>query len=237
MRTLHWHLSVVVTALDEVLQRLRSQADPKAAEGMARFGINTENALGVSIPQIRSIAKDVGKDHSLAQELWHSGIHEARILACMVEDPDQLTQDQMESWVKEFDSWDLCDQCCMNLFDRSPYAYQKALEWSGRKEEFVKRAGFALMASLAIHDKRANDGEFEQFLPLIKRESIDERNFVRKAVNWGLRQIGKRNAALNAKAIATAEAIRKVDSPSARWIAADALRELKSERVQTRLRS
>ncbi len=223
--------------MDEVLQRLRSQADPKAAEGMARFGINTENALGVSIPQIRSIAKDVGKDHSLAQELWHSGIHEARILACMVEDPDQLTQDQMESWVKEFDSWDLCDQCCMNLFDRSPYAYQKALEWSGRKEEFVKRAGFALMASLAIHDKRANDGEFEQFLPLIKRESIDERNFVRKAVNWGLRQIGKRNAALNVKAIATAEAIRKVDSPSARWIAADALRELKSERVQTRLRS
>ncbi|NIN67472.1 MAG: DNA alkylation repair protein, partial [Anaerolineae bacterium] len=209
--------------LNEALQRLRSQSDPKAVEGMARFGIKTENALGIPIPHVRKIAKEIGKDHSLARELWRSGIHEARILACLVEDPDQVTEDQMESWVKDFDSWDVCDQCCMNLFDRTSFAYQKALKWSGRKEEFVKRAGFALMASLAVHDKRAKDGEFEQFLPVIRRESVDERNFVRKAVNWALRQVGKRNAALNAKAIVTAEAIHKVDSPSARWIATDAL--------------
>lgn len=221
--------------VDEVLQMLRSLADPEAVEGMARFGISSRNTLGISIPQLRKIGKEIGKDHSIARELWSSGIHEARILACFVEDPNQVSEEQMEAWVKDFDSWDVCDQCCTSLFDRTEFAYRKAREWTNREEEFVKRAAFVLMAGLAVHDKRAQDGNFEQFLPLIKREATDERNFVRKAVNWALRQVGKRNPALNSKAITTAEGIQEIESRSARWIASDALRELRSEKVRARL--
>lgn len=221
---------------DEVLRKLKSLADPKAVEGMARFGINPENTYGVSVPNLRAMAKEIGRNHLLAQQLWSSGIHEARILAGMIDEPEMTTEKQMESWVKDFDSWDVCDQCCSNLFDKTEFAFQKAVEWSERKEEFVKRAGFVLMAGLSVHDKKANDEEFLKFLPIIKRESTDGRNFVKKAVNWALRQIGKRNIRLNKEAIGTAKEIQGIDSKSAKWIASDALKELTSEAVQKRLR-
>ena len=193
----------------EMLARLESMSDPKAVEGMARFGINPETALGVSIPALRKIAKEAGKDHSLALDLWASGIHEARILAGMVDDPAEVTEEQMDDWAAGFDSWDVCDQVCMNLFWLTPFARDKCFEWSGRDEEFVKRAGFALMARIAWSDKKATDAEIEQFLPVIRREATDERNYVKKAVNWALRQIGKRNQALNRSAIETARALRR----------------------------
>ena len=202
---------------------------------MARYGINLENTYGISSYKLRRLAKEMGKDHALAQQLWASSIHEARILASMVDKPEMVADAQMESWVKDIDSWDVCDQCCSNLFDKTKFAYQKAEAWNKREEEFVKRAGFVLMAALSIHDKKAADEDFLKFLPMIKRESPDERNFVKKAVNWALRQIGKRNLNLNKIAIKTAKEIRQIDSKSARWIATDAIRELTSEAVQKRL--
>lgn len=210
----------------KILKKLKSHANPTNVAGMARFGINPKNTYGVSIPILRNMAKEIGKDHVLAQNLWKSGIHEARILAGMIDDPWQVTDEQMEEWVEDFDSWDVCDQVCMNLFDKTNIAYEKAIEWSVRKEEFVKRAGFALMAVLAFHDKAAPDSKFIQFFSAIKREATDEHNFVKKAVNWALRQIGKRNDALREKAIIVAKEIQKIDSKSAKWIANDAIREL-----------
>jgi 3-methyladenine DNA glycosylase AlkD len=220
---------------DKILEELKSLSDPKAVEGMARFGIKLKNAYGVSIPNLRKIAKRIGKNHHLAQELWSSGVHEAKILASLIDEPKKVTNRQMERWVADFDSWAICDLCCSNLLDKTDSAYQKAIEWSERDEEFVKRAGFVLMAALAIHDKKAEDAAFLQFLPLIKRESVDQMNFVKKAVNWALRQIGKRNITLNKKAIEVAKEIQNIDSKSARWIATNALRELTSETVQKRL--
>jgi 3-methyladenine DNA glycosylase AlkD len=202
---------------------------------MARYGINPQNTYGVSIPNLRKIARETGINHALAQELWASGIHEARILASMMDDPSMATKEQLESWVKDFDSWDVCDQCCMNFFQKTGFAYHKAVEWSERDEEFVKRAGFALMACLAVSDKNADDEVFETFFPIIKREAFDNRNYVKKAVNWALRQIGKRNINLNKKAILIAGEIQKMDSRSAKWIASDAIRELTGESVQKRL--
>jgi 3-methyladenine DNA glycosylase AlkD len=220
---------------DEVIEKLKSLSNPKAVEGMARFGINPKNTYGVSIPNLRKIAKEMGKDHHLAQQLWTSGVHEARILASMIDDPELVSEKQMENWVKDFDSWDVCDQCCSNLLDKTKYAYQKAVDWSKRNEEFVKRAGIVLMATLAVHDKKLRDQDFLEFLPIIASESVDDRNFVRKAVNWALRQIGKRNLNLNRKAIETAKDIQKLDSRSAKWIASDAIRELKSRSIRVRL--
>ena len=225
-----------MTQLEDILRKLESLADPKAVEGMARFGINARNTFGVSIPNLRAMAKKIGRNHVLTQQLWSSGIHEARILASMIDAPDMVTEEQMDSWVQDFDSWDVCDQCCSNLFDKAKFAHQKAMEWSRRNEEFVKRAGFVLMAALSVHDRKAKDEAFLKLLPIIKRESTDDRNFVKKAVNWALRQIGKRNTALNGAAIETAKEIQKADSKSARWIASDAFRELASEAVQKRLR-
>ena len=221
---------------DDILRKLEALSDPKAVEGMARFGINPENTYGVSIPNLRKIAKEIKVDHALAQQLWVSGIHEARILASMVDDPKMVTEEQIERWVNEFDSWDVCDQCCMNLLEKTEFAYQKAIEWSSNDKEFVKRTGFVLMARLAVSDKKADDKQFEPFFPLIKREAGDNRNFVKKAVNWALRQIGKRNLNLNRRAIETAEEIQSMDSRSARWIASDAIRELTSRAVQEKLR-
>lgn len=212
-------------------------ANPANVAGMARYGINPANTLGISIPALRSMAKEIGKDHVLAQELWASGIHEARILAAFIDDPRQVTEAQMEQWVEDFDSWDVCDQVCGNLFDRTPFAYQKALEWTGREEEYVKRAGFALMAWLAVHDKKAGDERFEIFFPAIILQSTDARNYVRKAVNWALRNIGKRNRSLNQRSIETAQEIDRIDSKTAHWIASDALKELTSLAVQSRLKS
>lgn len=222
----------------QIIKKLRSIADSKNVEGMARFGIKSENALilGVSIYGIRDIAKGIPKDHKLARRLWDSGIHEARHLAAIIDEPAKVTEKQMETWITDFDSWDLCDQVCANLFDKTQFAYKKAFEWSARKEEFVKRAGFVLMATLSVHDKKAMDETFEKFFPIIMREAYDDRNFVRKAVNWALRQIGKRNIRLNQKAIKVGEEIKKLDSKTARWIASDALRELQSEKTQKRLR-
>ena len=222
---------------NDTLEKLKTLANPKAVEGMARYGINPENTLGISIPNLRGIAKEIGRNHDLAQQLWASGIHEARILASMIDDPEMTTEEQMDSWVKDFDSWDVCDQCCMNLLGKTRFAYRKAVEWSASEQEFVKRAGFVMMACLAVSDKKADDNQFEAFFPVIKEGASDNRNFVKKAVNWALRQIGKRNRGLNRKSIETAEDISKMDSKSARWIASDALRELTSQAVQERLRN
>jgi 3-methyladenine DNA glycosylase AlkD len=221
---------------DEILKQLQALADPEAVAGMAKFAVGGQQTLGISIPTLRRMAKEVGKNHDLALQLWASGIHEARILASMIDEPKNVTEIQMEAWVKDFDAWDLCDQCCLNLFRKTRFAYQKIDQWSFREEEFVKRAAFTLMATLAVHDKKAGDETFIGWLPLIKREATDERNFVKKAVNWALRQIGKRNLSLNQAAIGTAQEIRQIESKSARWIAADALRELESDKVQQRLK-
>ncbi|MBM3132039.1 MAG: DNA alkylation repair protein [Chloroflexi bacterium] len=220
----------------EIIEHLESIANPRAIEGMAKYGITPDKAYGVSIPDLRAIAKGIGTNHELAHWLWLNGSRETRILAAMIDDPAQVTEAQMERWAGEFTYWEICDQCCINLFGRMPLAWKKAVEWSSREEESFKRAAFVLMARLAVTEKEAPDDRFEPFLPLIVSEASDGRVMVKKAVNWALRQIGKRNLNLNARAIATAEAIRKLDSKSARWVASDALRELKSEAVQSRLR-
>ncbi len=202
---------------------------------MKKFGIETRSALGLSVSFLRGVARKIGRNHELALRLWSSGIREARILAAMVDDPKLVTPRQMEDWAGGFDSWDVCDECCSILFDKTPIAYEKALEWSRRKPEFEKRAGFVLMASLAVHDKKAADEKFLSFLPAIRAGSTDERNFVKKAVNWALRQIGKRNRRLNREAMKVATEIQGTDSKSARWIASDALRELTSAAIKKRL--
>jgi 3-methyladenine DNA glycosylase AlkD len=219
----------------EILRRLEKLSNPKNVAGMARFGINPHKTYGISIPHLRRLAKEIGTDHRLAGQLWGSGIHEARILASLVDGPGFVSEAQMDKWVGDFDSWDVCDQCCINLFGRTKFAYRKAAQWSKRKEEFVKRAGFALMATLAVHDKDAPDETFVKFLPAIQRASTDERNFVKKAVNWALRQIGKRNRYLNRRAIEAAQELQALDSRAARWIGADARRELSSAAVQRKL--
>ncbi len=219
----------------EIIRYLKSLRNEENRRGMARYGINPQNALGIPAPVIHATAKTVGRNHELAEQLWASGIREARLIAALIADPKRTDDEQMERWVRDFDSWDICDGCCSYLFRKTELARRKAFEWTKRDEEFVKRAGFVLIAVLAVHDKKAPDLVFERFLPLLKREARDERNFVKKAINWALRQIGKRNLALNIKAIATAREIQRLDAKSAKWIAADALRELTGEAVQRRL--
>lgn len=225
-----------MASAEDILKKLKAKARPDQLEGMARYGISTERRLGVKVPDMRKIAKEAGKDHVLALELWKTGIPDAQIVAALVGEPEKLTDTQMEEWVKDFNSWDVCDQVCMNLFDKSPLAIKKIHDWSGRGEEFVKRAAYALIACVAWHDKEAEDNLFIQLFPVIKCGATDERNYVKKSVNWALRHIGKRNVRLNKAAIEVAEEIRQMDSKAARWIAQDALRELKSENVQKRLR-
>jgi 3-methyladenine DNA glycosylase AlkD len=221
--------------VDKILEELRSLSNPKNVEGMARFGINPKNNLGVSVTTIRGLAKKIGKNHELANQLWKTGIRDARMLGASIDDPKLVTEEQLESWVADFNSWDICDHCCGHLFDKTQFAYKKVEEWSRREEEFVKRAGFALIAWLAVHDKKAADEDFEGFFSIITREAGDERNYVKKAVNWALRNVGKRNIYLNKKAIKTAKELKKMNSKSAKWIASDAIRELESEKVQERL--
>jgi 3-methyladenine DNA glycosylase AlkD len=218
------------------LNELRALGEHRNVEGMARFGIRAKIVYGVAKPKMDLLAHRIGKDHQLALELWATGVHDARILAGMIDLPERVTAAQMEAWVRDFDNWDVCDGTCCHLFVFAALAWKKALEWSQRKDEFVKRAGFALMAYLAYRDKTARDAQFQKLLPVIEREAFDDRNFVKKAVNWALRNIGKRNIRLNRAAIKTAERIRRQSTRSARWIAADALRELKSVAVQARLR-
>lgn len=220
---------------EEIIKELESLSSPEDVEGMARFGINPKKVYGVRIPELRRIAKKAGKDHVLAKELWNFAYHETRILATMIDDPAEVSEEQMERWAMDFDTWDICDQCCMNLFDKTSFAYKKVFEWSKREEEFVKRAAFTMMAVLAVHDKKATNEKFEKFFPVIIRESNDNRNFVKKAVNWALRGIGKRNITLNKMAIEAAMEIKKLDFKSAKWISSNALRELESEKVQNRL--
>jgi len=231
-----------------ILAELLAMGSQKDRAGMARYGINVEDAFGVTIYELRKIAKRLGTDHELALALWETGNHEARLLACFVDDPAAVTAEQTEAWARGFNSWDICDQATTSLFDQTKHAWTKAREWAVRDEEWVKRGGFALMAGLAVHDKAATDRTFIKLLPLIERAASDDRNFVKKAVNWALRNIGKRNRTLNAAAIACAERIRAVANKhaggerggdpgarSARWVATDALRELSSDKVQARL--
>jgi 3-methyladenine DNA glycosylase AlkD len=218
------------------LRELRAMGEERNIVGMARFGIRAKVVYGVAKPKMDELARRIGKNHDLALELWAAGVHDARILAGMIDEPGQVSASQMERWVRDFDNWDVCDGTCCHLFVFAAPAWAKAVEWSRRKKEFEKRAGFALMAYLAYRDKSAPDGKCQRLFPIIQREAHDERNFVRKAVNWALRNIGKRNLRLNREAIRAAERMRRQGSRSARWIAADALRELKSAAVQTRLR-
>ena len=222
----------------QILQKLKSLGNPKDVEGMAHFGIKSDPGMifGVRLPEMRKLAKTIGINHKLALELWATGYREARILAGMIADIEKTDEKLMAKWIKDFDSWEICDETMMNLFWESPLAFQKAIEWSKRKREFEKRAGFALMACLAWKDKKANDEQFKKFIPLILDGATDERNFVKKAVNWAIRQIGKRNKILNKKFIQVSHDIAKLKSKPAKWISADALRELTSDAVQKRLK-
>ncbi len=223
--------------VDEIVKKLETLADPEYLARNERFACPVEGSLGVSLPKLRKLGKGIGKNHDLALGLWKQPIRDAKMLAAIVDEPDKVTEKQMEAWVQDFDSWGLCDISTTDLFDRTQFAYKKAIEWSDREEEFVKRAAFSLMAGLAVHDKDAPDNKFVQFLLIIKREAADERNFVKKAVNWALRNIGKsRNKNLWEEAIKTAEEIQKIDSKSARWIASDALRELNADYIKKRFK-
>ena len=221
----------------DAVKKLKTLSSQEKRESNERFAIIGSRMLSVSVPDIRKLAKEVGKDHLLAQDLWKTGVHEARILATMIDQPQHVTEKQMDSWIKDFDAWDICDHACCNLFDKTLFAYKKATEWTSREREYEKRAGFALIAYLAVHDKKAEDSKFIRLLPIIKREAGDNRNFVKKAVNWALREIGKRNPALNKEAIRVAKDIKLMDSKSAKWIASDALRELQGDAVQRRLKN
>ena len=209
-----------------VLAELRRLSNPTNVAGMARFGIVGRNLLGISVVQLRAIAKRTGRDHALAEKLWASGIFEARILAAFVAEPARLTRRQANAWAKDFECWADCDGLCIHLFRKTPFAPDLAVAWSGRREEMVKRAGFTMMATLAVHDKAAGNEVFRSYLARVREEATDERHNVKKGVNWALRQIGKRNPILNREAIRTAKIIRAKDSRAARWIAGDALREL-----------
>jgi 3-methyladenine DNA glycosylase AlkD len=219
-----------------VVGQLRRLGTKRNVEGMARYGIRAEKVFGVSKPKLDALARKIGKNHALGLALWSTGIQDAKILAGLICEPGKVTAAQMELWVRDFDNWDSCDGTCCHLFVFAEPAWPKAFTWTKRKEEFQKRGGFALAAYLAYRDKAAADAKYLSFLKVIEREAEDERNFVRKAVNWALRNIGKRNQKLNRAAIATALRVQKKESRAARWIAADALRELQSEAVQARLR-
>ncbi len=221
--------------LTESIRILKGMANSDAVKGMARYGINPENNLGISVYQLRTLAKQIGNNHELALKLWNSGIHDARLLACFVDDPQRLTRQQMDAWAQDFDSWDICDQACTSLFDQSSLAWNMISEWAESNNEFVKRGAFAILAGLAVHDKKSTDVQFMKYASLIKKHASDDRNYVKKAVNWALRNIGKRNSSLNKKMIQLSQEIYLINSRSARWIARDALRELTSERVIKRL--
>ena len=219
-----------------VLRELKALANPNVRAKMAHFGVNVRKAHGISAPALHALARQIGKDHHLAEQLWSTGIHEARILATLIGDSAKVTAAQMDRWARDFNAWDVVDAACCYLYPEAVPAWRHVKAWSSRPEEYVKRAAFSLAAYLSYKDKLAPDTHFEAVLPIIEREAHDERNFVRKAVNWALRNIGKRNVRLNRAAIRTAERIGRQQSRAARWIAADALRELRSEAVQNRLR-
>jgi 3-methyladenine DNA glycosylase AlkD len=221
--------------VESALTWLKRHATRHTLEGMARYAIPSDNALGVSVADIRLLAKRLGKNHDLAAALWKTGVYEARMLTSFVDEPSRVTSAQMDRWCRDFDSWGICDTLCFHLFDKTPFAWQKARQWSASPREFIKRAGFALMASLVVHDKAAPGPRFLDFLPLIEQGAHDERNFVKKAVNWALRCIGKRDLALNAAAIAVSKRLAQSKEASCRWVGKDALRELANPKVRARL--
>lgn len=220
-----------------MLRTLEDMGDPSRIRGMARYGIRTDDAVGVTVTELRQLARGLRPDHELAAALWTSRVHEARILASLVDDPTLVTEEQMDAWVSDLDSWDVCDGVCGNLFDRTPFALDKAVEWAGREPEFERRAGLATMAWAAVHRKDLPDVAFAALLPTIHESSTDDRTYVKKAVSWALRQIGKRSKGLNAEAIRTAEQIGRIDTRASRWVARDALRELRSDAVRSRLKA
>ena len=228
-----------VVETKKIIERLVSLGNPANITGMARFGIITKKAFGISAPQLKLLAKEIKQAaenrHTLALELWETEIYEARIIAYLIDNAMEVTEKQMDEWAQDFDNWAICDGTCGHLFCKTEFAYEKAFAWSEREEEFVKRAGIVLMAWLAVHDKRADDEKIAQFLPILEKHSDDARNFVKKAVNWSLRQIGKRNLNLHGLAVETAERIKGRNTKSARWIAADALRELSDDKVIKRI--
>lgn len=230
-------MSEIDAQVAAIVRELEAQGSPTNVEGMARYGIRPGTIVyGVSVPALRQMARRIGRDHALAKTLWHSGVHEARLIAAFIAEPKRLTEAEADAWVEGIDSWDVCDQSCSSFLWKTPFAYAKAVEWSGREEEFVRRAGFVMMAALAVHDKKAPDERFVPLLEIIARGAGDERNFVKKAVNWALRQIGKRSHFLNGLAVQTAERIQQMDSKAARWVAADALRELTSDKTRGRIK-
>jgi 3-methyladenine DNA glycosylase AlkD len=224
-----------LASTQEILTKLKSKAKPHNLPGMARYGINTENRLGVQIPELRQLAKETGKNHQIALELWQTGIAEACILATMIDEPEKVTEQQMENWVKDINSWDIDDQTTMNLFEKTPLAWKKITDWSQRPEEFVKRTAYSLLACLAWHNKTASDQQFTQLFPVIVSGATDERKSIQKAVSWALRTIGKRNPQLNRAAIQLAQEIQQTTTKPARWVANDVTRELQSQAVQSRL--
>ena len=221
--------------LEEIMRELKSRSNLESIEGMAKFGITPDKTFGIRIPELRKMAKRIRKNRELAHKLWELGYRETMILASMIDIPEQVTEEQLEKWVRDFDYWEICDQTIMNLFEKTEFAYSKAFEWSVSEEEFIKRAGYVMIARLAVSDKKAENQSFIQFFPLIEKGSTDTRVMVKKAVNWALRQIGKRNLKLNKKAIKVAKAIAQLDSTVGKWVANDAIRELESESVQRRL--
>ncbi|HUT82828.1 MAG TPA: DNA alkylation repair protein [Candidatus Bathyarchaeia archaeon] len=224
-----------ILTLQQILAHLEENSDPDSLIGMARVGITPADAFGTKIPILRSLAKKLGKNHSLAQELWSINKRETRILACMIDDPKLVTEEQLESWVVEFSYWEICDQCILNLFEKTRFAYQKSYEWSERDEEYVKRAGFVLMARLAFSDRISKDEKLVTFIPIIKRQISDERTTVKKAISWALREMGKRSLQLNKYIIELATELLKSESKATRWVANDVLNDITRESVLQKL--
>jgi 3-methyladenine DNA glycosylase AlkD len=221
--------------VQRILTWLKRRSSAQNREGMARFGLDSKNALGVSVADIRSLAKRVGRNHDLALALWSTGVYEARMLTAFVDEPSRVTAGQMDRWCRDFDSWGICDGLCFHLFDKTPHAWRKIAKWSDARAEFVKRASFALLASVALHDKRAPDKLFLESFSLIQRAATDDRNFVKKAVSWALRAIGKRNAKLNAAAIKLARRFAASENPATRWIGKDTLPDLATPATRNRI--
>lgn len=215
-----------VATAESVISQLKELATRHTLDGMSRYGIPSEHAFGVAVGDMRKLAKQLGRNQDLANALWKTGFYEARMIATFLGEPARVTPALMDKWCKDFDSWALCDTACFDLFDKTPHAYAKVAEWAERKNEFEKRAGFALLASLAGHDKKASDAQFSQFFPLIERAAHDERNFVKKAVSWALRRIGTRSPALKKSALTLAKKLAASSEPSVRWVGKDAVRDL-----------
>ena len=216
----------------ESLEKMSTQRD---RDNLARFGIEATNPLGVSMSNIQVLAKRLGRSHELAAALWDTNVYEARMLTSFVDEPERVTAAQMDRWCRDFDNWGICDTLCFKLFDQTPYAWAKVAQWGDKRDEFVKRAAFALLASLAAHDKSATNEQFLECLPLIERAATDERNFVKKGVSWALRTLGRRNAVLNEAAVVVARRLAASPEPAARWIGKGALKELTNALVKRQL--